>query len=211
MGPWIREAKNKTVEMIQDAKKVNPEAEMRVAFVGYRDYGDTIQTDIVDFTTPEEAQSSIQEIEAEGGDDDAEDIATALFEALQLSWSGDVKIVIHITDAPAHGMQFHSASMSDRFPSGDPDGRDPRDSVEKFSFLNMMYTFVKISHDTDKMLEEFEKCYKQGGTFTVLDLHCHTYNGPVDDTEDPMPLSMSREVSRNITASITRYTASLGQ
>ncbi len=207
MGPWIAEAKQKTVDMVKDVCKTHPGAEVQVAFVGYRDYGDQKKISLVDFKSPQDAQQAIQIIEAEGGDDDAEDVAMALKMVLSLTWSGDMKFVVHITDAPAHGTQFHTADISDRFPSGDPDGRDPRDSIEKFSFLDINYTFVKISRDTDMMIREFERCYKQGGTFTVLDLLPQTKKQS-RSTGDPENISFSAEVSRYISESITQHTIS---
>lgn len=200
MGPWIAEAKQKTVDMVKDVCKTHTGAEVQVAFVGYRDYGDQKKISLVDFKSPQDAQQAIQQIEAEGGDDDAEDVAFALFNVLGLTWTGDIKFVIHITDAPAHGTQFHTATISDRFPSGDPEGRDPRDSVEKFSFLNMNYTFVKISRDTDRMIHEFERCYRQGGTFTVLDL--------LPQTNKQERMDFTASVSRHINHSITSHTSS---
>jgi hypothetical protein len=207
MGPWIAEAKKKTVEMVEDIRKAHEDASVNVAFIGYRDYGDAVKIIDVDFRSPEAAQQAIQRIEAEGGDDDAEDVAMALFTVLHLNWTGDMKFVVHITDAPAHGTQFHTVALSDRFPLGDPEGRDPRDSVEKFSFLNINYTFVKISRDTDMMIREFERCYKQGGTFKVLDLLPQTKKQR-RSTGDPENLSFSAEVSRYITTSITQHTIS---
>lgn len=203
MGPWISEAKQKTVDMVKDICKTHPGAEVQVAFVGYRDYGDQKKISLVDFKSPQDAQQAIQQIEAEGGDDDTEDVATALFTVLGLTWTGDMKFVVHITDAPAHGTQFHSADISDRFPLGDPDGRDPRDSVEKFSFLNINYTFVKISRDTDRMIREFERCYKQGGTFKVLDLVPQTRKQN-RSTGDPENISFSASVSRHINDTISQ-------
>lgn len=211
MGPWIAEAKQKTVEMVKDVCNAHAGADVRVAFVGYRDYGDAVKLIFIDFRSSEAAQAAIQRIEADGGDDEAEDVATALFNVLGLNWTGDMKFVIHITDAPAHGTQFHLSTISDRFPSGDPDGRDPRDSIEKFSYLNMNYTFVKISKDTDMMINEFERCYRQGGTFKVLDLMPQTKRQcrrrPTGDPEN-MTMSLTESVTRHINHSITLHTSS---
>ena len=201
MGVWIAEAKQKTVEMVTDICTANPDAEVQVAFVGYRDYSDLKKIEVIGFTTPEEAQVAIQWLEAEGGGDEAEDVATALFTALHLNWTGEMKFIIHIADAPAHGLDFHTPDVSDQFPRGDPNGRDPRDSVEKFSFLNMNYTFIKMSQDTDMMIREFEKCYTQGGAFTVLNL-------VPQKTIGDGSARLSESVSRHVSDSIRRRTSS---
>jgi hypothetical protein len=206
MSVWIEEAKNKTVEIMDNVKRDQPNATILVGFVGYRDYGDARQYKVVDFSPAEYTMNAIQDVYAEGGDDEAEDVAGALFRALHLCWSaGDVRMIFHIADAPAHGLDFHSATVSDRFPRGDPNGLDPRDSVEKFSFLNIDYTFVKTSNTTDSMIEKFAKCYAHGGMFQVLDLRPQ---GPrVSICSDPA-MNLSREVTRHITQSIAMYTSS---
>lgn len=201
MGVWIREAKHKIVDIVDNVKRDQPDANVLVAFVGYRDYGDTRQLKIVDFSPAEYTMHAIQGVYAQGGEDEAEDVAGALFQALHLSWgNADVRMIFHIADAPAHGMDFHTPIVSDRFPRGDPDGKDPRDSVEKFSFLNIDYTFVKINDMTDMMVEKFARCYVQGGQFQVMDLQAQ-------ESGDPENV-MSREVTRHISSSITRYTSS---
>ena len=198
MGRWIEEAKYKTVEMVKDICDTHEGAEVRVAFVGYRDYGDKDKLILVDFTSSEAAQAAIQTIEAEGGRDAAEDVATALFHVLGLNWTGDIKFVVHIADAPAHGSCFHKPKVSDSYPEGDPDGRDPRDSIEKFSFLNIDYAFVQISRDTDVMVEAFKECYRHGGTFKELELFPH------DDAET----NFSASVTHHLISSITWHTSS---
>jgi hypothetical protein len=157
---------------------------------------------VVPFGLPRHTMERIQNVQAEGGDDRAEDVAHALEVAVHQDWcDSDVKIVFHIADAPAHGMAFHSAGVSDRFPRGDPDGFDPRDFVEKMSFLDIHYTFVKIHPSTDTMLEVFHNCYSHGGTFNVIDLRTQDQRLDMFDQSDVL----SAELTRSITASITHY------
>lgn len=203
MGPWIRQAKTKMVEIVEDVRKQHPNTNILVGFVGYRDYGDEEQHIVIPFQPAQATMNDIQPIQPEGGDDEAEDVAHALQRALYMDWSdAQVKIVFHIADAPAHGSDFHGIRVSDRYPLGDPHGLDPRDIVEKMSFLNMDFRFVKINETTDTMIDCFHNCYAQGGTFSVIDL----YNQGAHRRGDPVNIHDSLTLA--VTRSITNYISS---
>jgi hypothetical protein len=210
MEPWIAQARSRMVQLVDNVRVQHPQAVLRVSFVGYRDYGDEEQLVLVPFLTAQETMARIQHVYAEGGDDRAEDVAHALFHAVHQDWSdADVKIVFHIADAPAHGEVFHDLTVSDRFPRGDPDGLDPRDFVEKLSFLDVHYTFVKIHHSTDTMVEHFHNCYAQGGSFSVVDLRPQGLARRWYDEPEGDPTILSEVLTRSISESITQhYTAS---
>ena len=192
MEPWIHEAKTRTVQLTREVQRQHPIANIQTSFVGYRDYGDEEPMIVLPFQTPQATQEQIQGIRAEGGDDIAEDVAGALERALHQDWAGaDVRIVFHIADAPAHGLDFHAPHVSDRFPRGDPNGLDPRDFVERMSYLDIHFTFVRIHKSTDAMIEEFFNCYTKGGSFKVIDLRNQHRFGD--------------EVTRSISASITQH------
>lgn len=202
MEPYIHHAKTKMTSLIENVIREHPNAQIQVSFIGYRDYGDEERMIVIPFQTAVDTMYQIRNVEAIGGDDIAEDVAHGLEAALHQDWSeADVKIVFLLADAPAHGAVFHSASVSDRYPRGDPEGFDPRDFVEKMSFLDMNFTFVRIHERTDTMIEVFENCYAQGGTFTVMDLRPQSLDNHAD--------VLSAELTRSITHTITQhYTAS---
>lgn len=207
MGPWIQQAKTRMVELVDSVREQHPLTSIRVGFIGYRDYGDNEPLIEIPFQTADETMEQIQNVQPEGGDDCAEDVAHGLFRALHMDWSdAHVKIVFHITDAPAHGRAFHGIRISDRYPRGDPDGLDPRDSVEKMSFLNMDFTFVKINETTDTMIEQFHNCYANGGTFSVIDLYTQGSHHVFDE----QPAALHEALSCAVTRSITHYISSQG-
>ena len=209
MEPWIAQARNRMVQMVNTVRAQHPQAVLRVSFVGYRDYDDDERFVIVPFLDAQETMARIQDVYAEGGDDIAEDVATGLFHVLRQDWSdADVRIVFHVADAPAHGLAFHAPNLSDRFPRGDPDGLDPRDFVEKMSFLDIHYTFVKIHHCTDTMIEQFHNCYVQGGSFSVVDLRPQGLPRRWYDEPEGDPTILSEALTRSISETITQYTAS---
>jgi hypothetical protein len=204
MQPWILQAKTRMVELIDQVRKQHPTANILVSFVGYRDFGDSEPAIVFPFQNAEDLMNRIRDVDAEGGDDCAEDVVLGLQCALYQDWSdADVKILFHIADAPAHGTAFHTIDVSDRYPRGDPNGLDPRDFVEKMSFLDIHYTFVKIHACTDTMLEQFHNCYVKGGTFAVIDL------SPQRARDGGDPVNFSESLARSITQSITQhYTSS---
>ena len=60
----------------------------RFAFVGYRDYWDTVKIEVQDFTTDLAVfQSFVSKLHAGGGDDVCEDLYSGLEELANLSWS----------------------------------------------------------------------------------------------------------------------------
>jgi hypothetical protein len=210
MGPWIYEAKTRMTELVDRVLDEHPKANVLVSFVGYRDYSDEEQIIEFPFRSSADTMAAIRNVQADGGDDQAEDVAHAMFRTLHQDWSeADVKIVFHIADAPAHGEAFHSIHVSDRYPRGDPHGLDPRDFVEKLSFLNVHYTFVRIHESTDTMIEHFHNCYTQGGTFRVIDLLNQTRCARRRATLDPENVRLSEQLTHSINASITQhYTSS---
>lgn len=212
MEPWIQQAKTKIDEMTRTIQRDTPDAEVLVGFVGYRDYGDEERIICLPFQDPRHVMSELRLIGAEGGDDEAEDVVHGLMEAHHMDWrEADVKCVIHIADAPAHGLQFHSPAISDRYPRGDPDGLDPRDFVERMSFLDINFTFVKINQTTDTMIEQFHNCYGHGGEFRVIDLRPQHYDRSLGDPQDHVSTLLSAAVSRDVTQSIHRHTSSQAQ
>jgi hypothetical protein len=196
------------VELVDRVCEQHPRATIQVSFIGYRDYGDPVPMIEFPFQNAHEIMHHIRNVHADGGDDQAEDVAHALFRAVHQDWANaDVKIVFHIADAPAHGEVFHTLRVSDRYPRGDPHGLDPRDFVEKLSFLDVHYTFVRIHESTDTMMEQFHNCYVQGGTFSVIDLmNQRSRHTGRTGTGDPEMLGES--LSRHVTQSITQHCTS---
>lgn len=196
MSPWITEVGKQVVNIIHTTSKKYPDAVLKVACIGYRDYGDPEQFIIWNFTTPIKAEYMIQNIRAEGGSDDAEDVAWALDKLrTAIDWHpSDIRIVYHIADAPAHGLQYHNDLITERFPEGDPDGLDPVEPLIWLSDNQIFYTFVRITRKTDKMISIFQDHYNPD-FFNVLDLSAM---GPIALYD-----SLTQELDRSITQYIS--------
>lgn len=209
MAPWMHQAKTRIREITSLVQTQHPATSIKVALVGYRDYDDVDRFEIVDFTTPEEVMAALQPLDAVGGNDEAEDVAHAIRHAMLLNWDGDVNMIVHIADAPAHGLMFHGSAVSDRFPRGDPLGVDPRHYIHDMSEKNYTYTFVKIVSKTDTMIDAFHSAWMGDGEFKVIDLRPQHYDHSLGDPEDEdMSTLLSPAVVRAVSQSITRYTDS---
>jgi hypothetical protein len=57
----------------------------------------------------------------------------------------------------------------DKYPGGDPFGRNLLDDIHTLSLHRVHYMFVRISGRVDTMLEAFHQVYQEPGTFTVVD------------------------------------------
>lgn len=208
MDPWIQAAKTKMEEIILNVQDKHPDTVIEVALVAYRDYGDLIRFHVIDFEPTHVIADGLQEIRAEGGDDSAEDVAGAFKRAAELSWNpSDIRMVFHIADAPAHGMEFHDPSLSDRFPEGDPDRLNPCTFLTRWATEGYDYTFVKITSKTDKMLDVFYRTYSEapggGLQFRVIDLRRQHYDRSLGVPDADMSELLSPAVTRAITQRIS--------
>ncbi|CAN0134278.1 unnamed protein product, partial [Laminaria digitata] len=128
MQNWIDQAKDKLMDIIEQAKNDVANLNLRVAFVGYRDFGDKKRFEgPFDFCGEDglpQLLAKLRKIRAYGGDDIPEDVAGGLKHATELSWKSPIRLCILIADAPCHGRMYH-AGIRDRYPNGCPDELDP--------------------------------------------------------------------------------------
>ncbi len=209
MQPWIDKAKI-TIEETVATVRGDHGGTIEVALVAYRDYGDAMRRRVVNFTSPEDITKILEDLVAEGGDDEAEDVAGGLNRICGLTWGpSDVRMVFHIADAPAHGLDFHDIRVSDRYPDGDPEGQDPIESLKHLACQEVEYTFVRITSSTDKMVDVFHNVYgEEGGNFRVIDLNPQSYAGQYGPRRHDMADLLSPAVSRAVSETVTRHTSS---
>lgn len=211
MQPWIDKAKITIEETVATVRNEHS-GYIEVALVAYRDYGDAMRRRIVDFTSSEQIIKTLEDIVAEGGDDEAEDVAGGLDRICGLTWGpSDVRMVFHIADAPAHGLEFHSFRVSDRYPDGDPDGNDPFVLLAHLACQEVEYTFVRITSSTDRMIDVFHNIYaEENGRFRVIDLNPQSYDGRYGPGRRDMAELLSPAVTRIVSETVTRHTSSQG-
>jgi len=146
--------------------------DIRYSTVFFRDHDyRSKRLESVDFTSNiDDIIRSFCNIETIGGNDVPEDVLGGLNRALSLSWQADVKFLIFIGDAPCHGIKYHS--LEDAYPEGDPLGLTPEGVLQSMRKREIHFLFVKLSSDTNKMVEAFQSIYedkKKGLEIRVLD------------------------------------------
>ena len=107
MGGLIDGAKRKIWAIADQIRKQNPNAEIRIGLVGYRDRGDLYVTDKTDLTTDISATyGKLLQFQASGGGDWPESVNEALSVAINgLAWTKTPdtrRIVFLVGDAPPH-------------------------------------------------------------------------------------------------------------
>lgn len=190
MTPHLYDVQCGMEEMVNRVCFYNQHAEVLVAMVTYRDYKDCDQIGVVDWTPAGEFFENWQDLVTESrvawfNENDTADVAGGINCAVNLDWSADSRLVYHYGISPAHGRQFYSDDVWDKFPNGDPQGRDLLADVHKFSCMPADYTFFRINSLVDTMLSLMDEAYTGGGIFMVEDLDTtETYTSGPDSEEE---------------------------
>lgn len=196
MQPWLKAAATHIHTIIQDLENKYNNADFSVAFIGYRDYGDKEQFIIRNFNSPIKIEYYISQIVAEGGFDEAEDVAWALDKIrTAIDWQpSEIRMVYHIADSPAHGLRYHHETVTDRFPDGDPDGLDPLDPLVWLSDNRMYYNFIRITNKTDKMINIFSHIYEPS-RFNIIDLSSQGPSGFRQQLTESLNQTLTQNIS----------------
>ena len=171
MSTWIAAVKDKVLDVVAGVRREADVGEVRVAFVGYRDYFDAERFVCVDFTTDVAAfRQELQQVQAMGGGDIPEDMAGGLHKATLLSWRARTRSLILIADAPCHGRDFHSFEEDPR--NADVQEQyEPAAQLTQLRQLHVDLCFAKITKGTEQMLERFRVLYdrkEEGRTMKVI-------------------------------------------
>lgn len=169
----------------------NQQAEILVAMVTYRDYKDCDQMGVLDWRSPTDFFETWDNLEQESrvawfNENDTADVAGAVDCAVKMNWSDcDHRLVYHYGISPAHGSQFHGPEVDDKYPMGDPNGKDLLKDVHTFSCMPADYTFFRINSLVDTMLSLMDESYTGGGIFMVEELDTtETYISGPDSEEE---------------------------
>ena len=171
MGSWIQRSKETLHQVIDSVKDENQGLVVRIAFVAYRDITDGQRFDVIDFTEDvDKVKSKISAQSAMGGGDFPEDVQGGFNKALQLDWSKEsIKTTFHIADAPGHGKDI--CEYGDSYPNGSPDGFKVQDQMREFAKRGILFTFIKVNEQCNKMIKVMEENYNPSGkTMNVTDL-----------------------------------------
>lgn len=171
MSSWIRESANNLVKIIQTVRQAcGFKANIRAAYVGYRDFGDRGDDrhfDVMDYTTDLKAvEDKIKRSRASGGGDAPEDLKGALDVAFNLDHRSPTLCVFLICDAPSHGRQYHD--HHDDHPN-QPEG-SLEAAVRRFSQIKgteCYFTAMQLNNSTNKMFRMMKEAF--GNNFLVTD------------------------------------------
>ena len=169
MGGWINQCKAKISSIMEEARRLNGDTIVRLAFVGYRDFDCAAtgnQHEKAEFTPYDrmhELQAALQGIQATGGGDTCEDVEGGLQLVEALQWKSSTKLIIHFGDAPPHGKDFHpvGVAMSDDRPSDSSDLI--KEILRKLCQRNIDYYFVELNSSTSRTIEIFRSVYAASG------------------------------------------------
>ncbi|KAI1700148.1 alpha-kinase family domain-containing protein [Ditylenchus destructor] len=150
--------------------------EVSLAFVGYRDFDNEKQFELLSFTkSAENFCQFCSKIQTIPNLDDAEDVFGGLEAAINdLSWSDSMctKIIFHIADHPCHGKKYYTSEYegiyTDRYPDGDPNGRTAENIFKTLREKGIQYHFGRLYSTTDKMIELFSEA--MGNEIEVFDV-----------------------------------------
>lgn len=197
MGTWIRQCKDHIASIIQTLRSDLDVGEVRVAFVGYRDWGERhsggrlVTKDFVPMARVGEVSAVIAAEDASGGGDGPEDVISAMEAARHLAWKGDMRVCVFIADAPAHG--YSPCSGGDDFPRGMcPDQHTPLPKVtaKLANEKGVDLLCAQLNGQTDKMFSMFAECYPGGAGFGVLPLDAAAFQSALLGTLSSAMLSL---------------------
>lgn len=175
MGSWMEQTKQHLVEIVNSLKTDTGIGDIRVGFVGYRDYGDagrTVHHPFVPIRQAEQVLNLIRGEHASGGGDFPEDVLGGFTIARSnFHWNSDLRLMLLVADAPAHG---YSSSgdyyKSGRCPDQEPPHLDLEETTRALAFeSNVDLLFCRLSAgSTDLMEQMFQNVYISSGGFGVL-------------------------------------------
>lgn len=200
MKPWIVAAKERLIDSLRTINQQYPDYEIKVAFIGYRDYNDSEKMILVDFTKDHhKVKNRISIIQAEGGEDAAEDVAGAYRVAASLEWYADVRLMVHICDAPAHGLSYHAPAYNDDHQ--DDDYRNPLEPhVELLAEKRVDIDIIELNDSTNIMVDVIRRSYRivrPLGGFSSDTVSRYDSQNPTGYFERALSSRMSRSIMRS--------------
>ena len=164
MQPYIEEAKENLINIINRIINQCPGIDINLGFIGYRDIEEVITGDYIDidFTKNYEyLQNCIKNSTAYGGADTPEDVAWAFEMAITKSWKNNAKFIVFVADAPCHGIKCHNSDLDESYPDGIPGREDIEEIVKDIAEANISLFCMQITDLTKKMFELFKNIYKE--------------------------------------------------
>eukprot|EP00056_Hartaetosiga_gracilis_P018561 m.246233 g.246233 ORF g.246233 m.246233 type:complete len:401 (-) comp68362_c0_seq1:158-1360(-) len=173
MAGHMRAVRTQIVDIVKKVEETSCKV-VGVGFVGYKDFDDDQQFDVLSFTKNLETfKSFVGNIEADGGNDEAENVLGGLEKAVfELDWAdkgfdGCTKVLYHIADAPPHNTKYHDdANDNHEDYEHNPSSEE---LFQKINELNIMYYFGRINSSCEKMINVFSDEMHYGREIEAFD------------------------------------------
>ncbi len=175
MASYITAAKEETKNIANQLKSIYPKMKFKYGYVFYRDPIDSTgdSHEIIDLTDDINSLSEkIGNILAMGGGDEPEDWVGAYKLANEkISWRNGNKVIIHLTDAGAHGKLF---TPYDKYPEEE---KKLIDEIEKCAEKKINIFGYIIEEPARNTFEELAKIFRnKGGSFEIFDFNLSDSN-----------------------------------
>ena len=156
MTKYFKALKANIRKIVYDMKRANPNMEIRMSMVIYRDPEDGEgHIQIHQFSDSlKRFVKFLENVTVDGGSDECEDVIEALNTASNLKWENANRILILCGDAPCHGIQYHDGA-GDNHPYGL--GKNSETILHRLIENNIEFKFLKINKTTDKMIRVFNE------------------------------------------------------
>jgi hypothetical protein len=160
MSTYIKNACDTVASIIDEVKSVYPHSIIRVAIVAYRDIEDHNRFEIFDFSSSSmDAKNFLNGLKAGGGGDGPEDVNGGFQKALKLGWQNSVKSIIHIADAPCHGLKMSGYAGGDSHPEGYREDIPWESIFGDLKKRAMNYLLLNIGSEPKYMFGKFKDIY----------------------------------------------------
>jgi len=177
MHHYIENSKETIKKIVNTARGLSREIDVRFAFVAYRDHppeDNTYVTKVKDLCSATDVLNFIQFLKADGGGDFAEAVLDGIHDSIhKISWRKDsLRYLFHIADAPAHGLEF-SGGAGDHFPRGCPCGIKIGDLANSIKEKKIKYKLLKIGTHVNLMASVFKKKiegFEEAGLESAIEL-----------------------------------------
>ena len=175
MSSYITAAKEEAKNIASQLKNIYPDMKFKYGYIFYRDPIDSKSDihEIIDLTDDINSLSEkIGKIEAMGGGDLPEDWVGAYKLANEkINWRNGNKVIIHLTDAGAHGKLF---TPNDNYPEEE---KKLIDEIEKCAKKKINIFGYIIQEPSRNTFEELAKIFrKKGGSFEIFDFNLSNNN-----------------------------------
>lgn len=120
----------------------------RIDYFDYDEFNLLNPPSVLSFT--KDVHEALRRVPCKDDEDLPADVTGALFLASQLPWDMTAaREIVHIAGGPPHGWNYHEPWIEDRYPNGDPHGRDLEVYLRALQSTGVEYTLFTTHESMD--------------------------------------------------------------